>query len=92
MGIGLGRAAPRHDRVHEAGMRHRPLERLLRAHREADHGADVGDARAAASTRRDASTLSRIAIAGKSGPACGAGVLLGDDDKPLPNISVAMRK
>ena len=40
------------------------------------------------STRRDASTLSRMAMAGKSGPACGAGVLLGDDETPLPNISV----
>ncbi len=44
------------------------------------------------STRLDASTLSRIAIAGKSGPESGAGVLLGDDDCPLPNISVATTK
>jgi hypothetical protein len=44
------------------------------------------------STRRDASTLSRIAIAGKSGPLCGGGVLLGDDETPLPNISVVTMK
>ena len=45
-----------------------------------------------ASTRRAASTLSRIAIAGKRGPSKGAGVLLGDEENPFANISVATMK
>src|SRR5262249_33579023 len=44
------------------------------------------------STRLDASTSSRIATRGNRGPSNGAGVLLGDEDPPLPNISVATTK
>ena len=43
MSIGLRRARGRHDAVEVAGIADRPLKRLLRAHRETDHGAQMLD-------------------------------------------------
>ena len=43
------------------------------------------------SSRCTAVTLSRIVVTGKRGPCSGSGVLLGEDDEPLPNSSVATR-
>ena len=47
--------------------------------------------RSSVSSRCTASTLSRIVVTGKRGPWNGSGVLLGDEEEPLPNSSVATR-
>ena len=44
--VGFGGAAGGDDAVHEGGIADRPLEGLLRAHREADDGAEMRDAAA----------------------------------------------
>ena len=43
------------------------------------------------SRRCTAWTLSRIVMAGKRGPWNGSGVLLGKEDRPLPNSSLVTR-
>jgi hypothetical protein len=44
------------------------------------------------SSRRISSTVSRMVVTGNRGPSNGGGVLLGEDETPLPSSSVAITK
>jgi hypothetical protein len=68
------------------------MERLQRAHRPACARANLFTKNFSVTNRCCSRTLSHAVTRGKRAPLYGAGMLLGDDDKPLPIMLGMMMK